>query len=187
VAQGNAADIVVVGGGIAGSGLAARLAAGGLTVEVLERTTEYPDRVRGEMYCPWGVAVAGELGLLQPLLDAGAAFSTNWVFYDEALPPDVAESFGVDTSAILPGIPGILNITHPAPRQALCDHAVACGATVHRGVEHIEIGLGGGEPAVGWRDASGTVHVRATLFAGPDVLPPGTEPLLAARDVLLSA
>ncbi len=29
--------------------------------------------------------------------------------------------------------------------------------------------------------------IGATLFAGPDVLPPGTEPLLAARDVLLSA
>src|SRR5689334_10012854 len=116
-------DILIVGGGIAGSGLAARLAAGGLRIEVLERTTEYPDRVRGEMYCPWGVAIAAELGLLQPLLDAGAAFSTNWVFYDAALPADVAEAFGVDTSAILPGVPGLLNITHPAACQALCDHA----------------------------------------------------------------
>jgi choline dehydrogenase-like flavoprotein len=50
----NTDEIVIVGGGIAGSGLAALLAAGGLRVDVLERTTEYPDRVRGEMYCPWG-------------------------------------------------------------------------------------------------------------------------------------
>ncbi len=154
--QGNVTDIVVVGGGIAGSGLAARLAAGGLAVEVLERTTEYPDRVRGEMYCPWGVAIAGELGLLQPLLDAGAAFSTNWVFYDDALPPDVAESVGVDTSAVLPGVPGILNITHPTACQALCDHATACGAVVHRGVEHIDVDLADGAPTVSWRVAAGT-------------------------------
>jgi hypothetical protein len=29
--------------------------------------------------------------------------------------------------------------------------------------------------------------IGATLFAGPDVLPPGTEPLLAARELILSA
>src|SRR4029079_19150775 len=83
----NGNDIVIAGAGLAGAGLAAQLAAGGLRVDVLERTTEYPDRVRGEMYCPWGVAIADELGLLEPLLDAGAAFSTNWVFYDRRSRP----------------------------------------------------------------------------------------------------
>jgi 2-polyprenyl-6-methoxyphenol hydroxylase-like FAD-dependent oxidoreductase len=165
----NGNEIVIVGGGIAGSALAAQLAAGGLSVDVLERTTEYPDRVRGEMYCPWGVAIADELGLLQPLLDAGAAFSTNWVFYDHALPPDVAETLGVDTSAIVPGVPGILNITHPDACQALCDHAERSGAIVHRGVEAIEIALGEGEPEVAWRDPDGTRHVRRpALVVGAD-------------------
>ena len=42
-------DVVIVGGGIGGSGLAAVLADGGLDVEVLERTTTFPDRVRGEI------------------------------------------------------------------------------------------------------------------------------------------
>ncbi len=159
----NGNDIVIVGGGIAGSGLAAQLAAGGLRVEVLERTTEYPDRVRGEMYCPWGVAIAEELGLLQPLLDAGAAFSTNWVFYDSAIPTDVAESLGTDTSAILPGVPGILNIQHPVACQALCDHAVANGAVVHRGVEGIRFDLSG-EPVVVW----GAEVRRPALVVGAD-------------------
>jgi 2-polyprenyl-6-methoxyphenol hydroxylase-like FAD-dependent oxidoreductase len=160
VGHDNRSDIVIVGGGIAGSGLAAVLAAAGLDVDVLERTSQYPDRVRGEMYCPWGVAIANELGLLQPLLDAGAAFSTSWVFYDHALPTDVAESIGVDTSALVPGTPGILNITHPAACQALCDHAAANGAAMHRGVEAIGFGLDGGEPVVAWRDAVGTEHTR---------------------------
>lgn len=40
-------DIVIVGGGIGGSGLASLLASGGLQVTVLERTETFPDRVRG--------------------------------------------------------------------------------------------------------------------------------------------
>lgn len=48
-------DVVVVGGGIGGSALAAQLAAGGLDVTVLERTTELPDRVRGEIWTPCGI------------------------------------------------------------------------------------------------------------------------------------
>jgi flavin-dependent dehydrogenase len=40
-------DVVIVGGGIGGSSLAAVLAASGLSVTVLERTTVFPVRVRG--------------------------------------------------------------------------------------------------------------------------------------------
>ena len=74
-------NIIIIGGGIAGSGLASVLAASGLAVTSLERTTSFPDRVRGEMYTPWGVKIAEEIGLLQPLLEAGATFTTDWVFY----------------------------------------------------------------------------------------------------------
>ena len=45
-------NIIIIGGGIAGSGLASVLAAAGLDVTSLERTTTFPDRVRGEMYTP---------------------------------------------------------------------------------------------------------------------------------------
>jgi 2-polyprenyl-6-methoxyphenol hydroxylase-like FAD-dependent oxidoreductase len=55
-------DVVIVGGGIAGSALALVLAKGGLGVTVLERQREYRDRVRGEFLANWGVAEADATG-----------------------------------------------------------------------------------------------------------------------------
>jgi len=162
-------EIIIVGGGIAGSGLASLLAAGGLAVTVLERTTVFPDRVRGEMYNPWGVKIAQDLGLLQPLLDAGASFTTNWVFYDPAFPPEVAESMAVDVSTIVEGIPGILNFTHPAACQALFDNAEAHGATMVRGVTCVEVDLAGDRPLVRWKLDDGSTHqASASLVVGAD-------------------
>ena len=41
-------DVVIVGGGIAGSALASVLAPAGMSVLLLERVVEYRDKVRGE-------------------------------------------------------------------------------------------------------------------------------------------
>jgi 2-polyprenyl-6-methoxyphenol hydroxylase-like FAD-dependent oxidoreductase len=162
-------DVVIVGGGIGGSGLAAVLAGGGLSVTVLERTPTFPDRVRGEMYVPWGVAIADELGLLDPLIAAGATFSTEWVYYDRALPPEVAEQMGVHVPDAVPGSKGILNFTHPEACQALYDHAASRGARMERGVGGIEIELDDGRPTVRWRDAAGGSHTTtARLLVGAD-------------------
>lgn len=57
------ADVVVVGGSIGGASLAYALARAGLGVTVLEATTEYEDRVRGETMTPWGVKEARDLGV----------------------------------------------------------------------------------------------------------------------------
>ena len=56
-------DVVVVGGGIAGSCLAGVLARGGLGVLLLEREAAFRDRVRGELTFPWGVEEACGAGL----------------------------------------------------------------------------------------------------------------------------
>ena len=48
-------DVIIVGGGIAGSGLATMLARGGKSVLLLEKSTEFADVVRGEWMAPWCV------------------------------------------------------------------------------------------------------------------------------------
>ena len=64
-------DVVVVGGGIAGSTLAGVLARAGLGVLVVERESHFRDRVRGEATWPWGVNEAWQLGLADVLRRAG--------------------------------------------------------------------------------------------------------------------
>ena len=65
------ADVVIAGAGIGGSSLAAVLARAGLEVLVLEKETEYRDRVRGEWIAPWGVAEAKRLDLYEVLRAGG--------------------------------------------------------------------------------------------------------------------
>ena len=49
-------DVIIAGGGIAGSSLAGILARAGLGVLLIEREARYRDRIRGELTMPWGVA-----------------------------------------------------------------------------------------------------------------------------------
>lgn len=56
-------EVVTVGGGIAGSGLATVLSRGGLRGLVLEATEEFPDRTKGEWIAPWEVLDARRVGL----------------------------------------------------------------------------------------------------------------------------
>jgi 2-polyprenyl-6-methoxyphenol hydroxylase-like FAD-dependent oxidoreductase len=93
-------DVVVVGGGIAGGALATVLATAGASVIVLERSTEYRDRVRGEYMQPWGVPEAQRLGVLDVLLEAGGNVATRMVPYDETVDPAAAEQATVDLAEI---------------------------------------------------------------------------------------
>ena len=128
-------DVVLVGGGIAGASLAQALARGGLGVTVLEASSEFPDRVRGESMQCWGVAEARTLGVEQVLLDAGAHTATVWNQYDEGV-PDPAP---IPMNIMVPGIDGSLNLRHPDVCQALLDAAASAGATVIRGVSKVEL------------------------------------------------
>jgi flavin-dependent dehydrogenase len=79
-------DFVVVGGGIAGGAFATVMSRAGASVLMLERQTDYRDRVRGELMWPWGVAEVQRLGLDDVLLGAGANVADRFVGHDEGEP-----------------------------------------------------------------------------------------------------
>jgi 2-polyprenyl-6-methoxyphenol hydroxylase-like FAD-dependent oxidoreductase len=161
------ADVVVVGGGIAGSSLATVSAGDGYQVVVLERQTTYRDKVRGEVMCCWGVAELLRLGLDKPLLDAGGCYVTRGVFYDEVTEPAQAELGAAPLDQMVPGVPGALDVGHPEACEALTQAATAAGATVIRGVGNVEIEPGG-VPVVRY-EHDDTIHeLRCRLVVGAD-------------------
>src|SRR5690349_13588103 len=137
-----AIDVVVVGGGIAGSALAATLARGGLAVAVLERDVEPVDRVRGEFVMPWGVIELKNLGLLDTLLNAGGLFGERSLSYEESTPGDAASPHVLRFADVVPEVPGGLCMGHPAMCRALGGAARQAGVSVLTGVEGVEVTAG---------------------------------------------
>lgn len=156
-------DVVVVGGGIAGSSLAFALAREGVAVAVLEASVEYEDRVRGESMVPWGVDEARALGVEQVLLDAGAHVAPTWTRYGEASPAGV----DLPMHIMRPGIPGTLNLRHPDACQALVDAAAAAGAHVVRGVSDVTV-TPGAAITVSVELVDGPLSLAAPLVVGAD-------------------
>lgn len=109
-------DVVVVGGGIAGSSLAGFLADQGINVLILEKTAEFRDENRGEMLWPWGVRQAQLLGVHDILVGAGGhtvSVTRSW----SSLTPKPRGD--VDLTGFFPGVDGSLNLGHPQASQAL--------------------------------------------------------------------
>jgi 2-polyprenyl-6-methoxyphenol hydroxylase-like FAD-dependent oxidoreductase len=161
------ADVVVVGGGIAGSALATALARNGLAVLVLERQTAYRDKVRGEVLVCWGVAEMQRLGLEKPLLDAGGGYVTRGMPYDETRDPSQARAQALALDQLLPDVPGCLDVGHPEACEALAQAAVSAGATVIRGVGDVEV-TAGSSPAVRYEHDDVAHEVSCRLVVGAD-------------------
>ncbi len=161
-------DVVIVGGGIAGASLAVALARAGVTVEVLEATERFHDRVRGESMMPWGVAEAAELGVAELLLAAGAHLAPVWRRYSEGEP----EAREIPVGLLVAGVGGTLNLSHPVACQALLDAAVVAGAQVRRGVRRVVVtaGVGGSGPVVAadLGPGGGRRESRPALVVGAD-------------------
>lgn len=160
-------DVVVVGGGIAGSALAARLAAEQRSVVVLEQQETFRDRVRGETIVPWGVREVVALGIEDVLLAAGGRYSVGFLPYDETLDPTTAEATMVPLSAIAPDVRGQLNVGHPEASEALLTNAAAAGADVRRSVGDVRV-TAGASPEVTWTEAGVAQRARCRLVVGAD-------------------
>lgn len=157
------ADVVVVGGGIAGGSLAYALANAGLGVTVLEASTEYEDRVRGESMVPWGVKEARELGVEETLVRKGAHVAGTWMQYFEG----IGEAGAIPVGMVVPEVTGSLNLRHPDACQALVDDAATAGATIVRGARDIEL-RPGPSPELSYTTNGERQDIRAQLVVGAD-------------------
>lgn len=155
-------DVVIVGGGIAGSALGMALAAAGIDVLILEKSHEFVDENRGELVWPWGVAEARRLAVFEVLVAAGALVISTISEYDE-----VSDAGQISLSGWAPGVEGSLNIRHPLARQALIDAARAVGATVRRGVSAVAVEAEA-RPSISWVDDEGGHQVWTRLIVGSD-------------------
>ncbi len=160
-------DAVIIGGGIAGSGLATVLARAGRSVLLLERTTAFRDVVRGEWIAPWGVVEAQRTGLYDVLAGVSRHHLPYHVEYGDGIDPAEADAQKLDLRAFLPGVPGPLAIGHPAACQALFDAAAAAGARAVRGVTRFEV-RPGPAPTVAWEAGGEAYEAAARLVIGAD-------------------
>ncbi len=160
-------DLIVVGGGIGGSALAATMAAAGRSVLVLEKTEVFEDQVRGEWMAPWGVGEAKRLGLYDILLAAGGSHIRHQVVYDATLDVAGARKVRAPLNVFAPDIPGPLCIGHPGHCQALLDEAARLGAVVARGVD-IEAIFPGDAPRVIYTVDGERREARGRLLVGAD-------------------
>jgi menaquinone-9 beta-reductase len=160
-------DIIIVGGGVAGSALAIVMAEHGASVLLLEKSPAFQDRGLGEWLAPWGVREARRLGLEALLVDAGANSPRRHVSYDESLPAAAAEAAAVSLAAFVKGVAGPLCLAHPSHCQILFDRAASAGATALRGARASRIEFG---PAatVAYRSEGTEGVAQAPLVVGAD-------------------
>jgi len=120
-------DLIVIGGGIAGSSLARRMAAHGARVLVVERETQFRDRVRGESLQPWGVAEARLLGIadfLHPISQEMRWFAQ----FMNGTP-----AFRRDLARTTMHSECMWGFYHPEAQELLLSAAADAGAEVRRG------------------------------------------------------
>ncbi len=156
-------DVAIVGGGPAGAALAARLAAAGRDVVLLERTREWRWRACGVFASPAAMAALRRTGLDEATVravarpipamrvetPAGTAFRLTYGSDEGG-----GKAVGFDRSRLDP---------------ALVDLARARGADVRTGASVVAVDLGRGELAV--QDiAGGPAVVRSSVIVGADGL-----------------
>jgi 2-polyprenyl-6-methoxyphenol hydroxylase-like FAD-dependent oxidoreductase len=162
-------DVIVVGAGIGGSALATVLARAGRSVLVLEKETEYRDKVRGEWIAPWGVAELKRLGLYHELIEAGGHHLRVHRSAHGGPNPYPASLGALDMGAIVPEVPGPLCLGHPRMCRVLSELAAKSGARVLRDVAACEIGqYENGRRAVRYTHDGATHEARARLVVGAD-------------------
>ena len=120
-------DVVIAGGGLAGSALGGVLARSGLGVLVVEKERAFRDRIRGELTWPWGYHEALRAGLGEPLEQIGAVALPVVDFYSDGQVVE-SQNWGEISLDALPGI----GVSQPQLQEVFLTWAGNQGATVLR-------------------------------------------------------
>jgi 2-polyprenyl-6-methoxyphenol hydroxylase-like FAD-dependent oxidoreductase len=150
-------DLVTIGGGMAASALAISMARKGVRVLVLEKETQFKDRVRGEALAPWGLSEARELDIADLLLET-CAKEIPWVEMGFG-PRNLLETTSQKA--------GFLTFSHPEMQEALLGEAERAGAHVRRGVTAQAVELGSSNTVVTARNGK-EERITARLVTAAD-------------------
>jgi 2-polyprenyl-6-methoxyphenol hydroxylase-like FAD-dependent oxidoreductase len=152
-------DLVIVGGGLAGSSLGQNMARAGAKVLILEREARFRDRVRGEGIFPWGCAEARSLGLYEDLRTRCGKEITLWRRHLGA-----GQTADRDFTSTTPSGLGMLNFRHEAMQEVLIGLAEEAGAVVRRPAEVAGVTPG----AIPEVSLSNGERITARLVVGAD-------------------
>ena len=158
-------DLLVIGGGVGGSALAAGMAVAGAKTLVLEAEESFRDRVRGEAVMPWGVAEARLMRLDAALDRAGANPLPFWNSYqgpDRSGHRDLTRTTRVKEP--------VMACYHPVLQNALLEHAEESGAEVRRGarVTGLTAGRESSGPTVSVERKGTEAQFSARMMVGAD-------------------
>ena len=120
-------DIVTVGGGLGGSAVAKVMASSGASVLLVERETQFKDRIRGEALVPWGVDEARRIGVYDALR-ASCAHDVPKLL--NIVGPLKLER---DFTATTPQRLAMVTFYHPGMQEVMISEAQSAGAEVARG------------------------------------------------------
>ncbi len=151
-------DVVIIGGGLAGSALAGALAAANLGVLVVEREEHFRDRVRGEATWPWGVAELRTLGLLDLFHSVGIS---------ELKALTQLENKTIVNSYTWEPDPQI-GFSHPLMQEALFARAAQLGATTLRPAKATAVTPASDGATVTVELPAGTAQYRTRLVVCAD-------------------
>jgi 2-polyprenyl-6-methoxyphenol hydroxylase-like FAD-dependent oxidoreductase len=175
----SAFDIVIVGGGIAGSSLGTVLARTGLAVLVVEREARFRDRVRGDGMFPWGVVEMTRLGLADVLPKSGARPLPYWQEYDDRTPVEP-----YDWRSDVPSGDVAWGLDHPGLQEALFAAAAAAGADTMRSAKAVAATpTRDGRLAVTIDTHATQTVVRARLVVGADGRDSGVRRWIGAQSI----
>ncbi len=157
-------DVVIVGGGVAGSSLATVLQWAGIATAVIEREAVFRDRVRGEGLHPWGHRQAVASGLDRVLREAGANPLPVWQTYADRAPNEPTR-WDDDPENDYPEF----GISHPRLQEAGIAAAGVAGAVVIRPASARSVERSGDRWRVCVERADGTdLTVSGRLLVGAD-------------------